>query len=130
MKPANIKITSDGRVKLLDFGIAKLVVGEAASDDFTRLPTVTVDRTREGVLLGTAAYMSPEQARGQAADKRTDIWAIGVLKDRVTHELTAPGGGPIQVAPVVPLEELTNEELDLLERIYAKAEPKCPPAKG
>jgi serine/threonine protein kinase len=77
LKPANIKISSDGRVKLLDFGIAKLAVGDAPSADLTQAPTVTVGRTREGALLGTAAYMSPEQARGLAVDKRSDIWAFG-----------------------------------------------------
>jgi serine/threonine protein kinase len=89
LKPANIKITSDGRVKLLDFGIAKLVVGDVAGDDLTHAPTVTVERTRDGVLLGTAAYMSPEQARGQVVDKRTDIWAFGcVLYEMLTGRST------------------------------------------
>ena len=77
LKPANIKITPDGIVKVLDFGLAKEVMGDAGSSDLTQSPTVT--GTREGIILGTGAYMSPEQARGKAVDKRTDIWAFGVV---------------------------------------------------
>ena len=71
LKPANVKVTPDGVVKVLDFGLAKAATGELQS------PAVTLDSTQEGTILGTVAYMSPEQARGQAVDKRTDIWASG-----------------------------------------------------
>ena len=86
LKPANIKITADGAVKVLDFGLAKAIAERRASDaDMSQSPTVTVGGTHEGVILGTAAYMSPEQARGQAVDKRTDIWAFGcVLYEMLT----------------------------------------------
>ena len=85
LKPANIKITPEGVVKVLDFGLAKACAGEASPPDLSKSPTLTGDRTHAGVILGTAAYMSPEQARGKAVDKRTDIWAFGcVLYEMLT----------------------------------------------
>jgi serine/threonine protein kinase len=84
LKPANIKITPQQVVKVLDFGLAKLDVEEPGRD-VTAAPTITINDTREGLIVGTAAYMSPEQARGQAVDKRTDIWAFGcVLYEMLT----------------------------------------------
>jgi Tol biopolymer transport system component/tRNA A-37 threonylcarbamoyl transferase component Bud32 len=79
-KPGNIKIKPDGTVKVLDFGLAKLSVVQAgASANATDSPTLTIATTQAGVLLGTAAYMSPEQARGEPIDKRGDVWAFGVV---------------------------------------------------
>ncbi len=79
LKPANIKVTSDGKVKVLDFGLAKAFAGEQSNVNLSNSPTLSELATQQGVILGTAAYMSPEQARGKAVDKRTDIWAFGVV---------------------------------------------------
>ena len=81
LKPANVKVKADGTVKVLDFGLAKALAGELSSPDLSQSPTMTASMggTREGVILGTAAYMSPEQARGKPLDKRTDIWAFGAV---------------------------------------------------
>src|SRR5690348_11531557 len=77
LKPANIKITPEGAVKVLDFGLAKVAPASAGSGEDS--PTLSMAATRAGMILGTAAYMSPEQARGKSIDKRADIWAFGVV---------------------------------------------------
>ena len=81
LKPANIKVRPDGPVKVLDFGLAKAVEDRSApsSGDAMNSPTLTVRATQLGMVIGTAAYMSPEQARGKAIDRRADIWAFGVV---------------------------------------------------
>jgi serine/threonine protein kinase len=96
LKPANVKITPEGKVKVLDFGLAKAfekaVSGDAPGADPSLSPTITVDSSRSGVILGTAAYMSPEQARGKTLDKRTDIWSFGcVLFEAITGQLAFKG---------------------------------------
>ena len=86
LKPSNIKVTAEGRVKVLDFGLARTVEGnDEGSGRVAAAPTATVQHTRTGTLLGTAPYMSPEQASGRTADRRSDIWAFGcVLYEMVT----------------------------------------------
>jgi len=79
LKPANVKLTPEGKVKVLDFGLAKAFAGDATNEDIGNSPTLSRAATMQGVILGTAAYMSPEQARGRAVDKRTDIWAFGCV---------------------------------------------------
>jgi Tol biopolymer transport system component len=95
LKPANIKVRTDGTVKVLDFGLAKAFDSTSAGTaDVSASPTITSPplMTGVGAILGTAAYMSPEQARGQAIDKRTDIWAFGcVLFEMITGRMVFPG---------------------------------------
>jgi Tol biopolymer transport system component len=92
LKPANIKITADGTVKVLDFGLATVSVSDLPGREGSQVPTAVAGGTREGAILGTAPYMSPEQARGTPIDKRTDIWAFGcVLYEMLTGRLPFAG---------------------------------------
>jgi serine/threonine-protein kinase len=85
LKPANIKITPEGQVKVLDFGLAKAFVEDAQNGSMSDSPTLSAMATREGIILGTAPYMSPEQARGKPVDKRSDIFSFGsVLYEMLT----------------------------------------------
>jgi len=79
LKPGNIKVTSDGKVKVLDFGLAKALYDAPAAAPSQDSPTLSMAATRGGMILGTAAYMSPEQAKGKPADRRSDIWSFGVV---------------------------------------------------
>jgi serine/threonine protein kinase len=107
MKPANIKVRSDGTVKVLDFGLAKALEPAAAAQGFSpagantaNSPTITTPAmTQAGMILGTAAYMSPEQARGKTVDKRADIWALGAVLFEMLTGRRAFAGGDMRPSP-------------------------------
>ena len=110
LKPQNIKASLAGKVKILDFGLAKAmdpVAGSRAAAEFANSPTITFGGTREGVILGTAAYMAPEQARGCAVDKRADIWAFGVvLYEMLAGERLFAAGSVVDILSAVMRGEI------------------------
>jgi Tol biopolymer transport system component len=92
LKPANVKVAADGTVKLLDFGLAKAMDSDLSGEDLANSPTLSRMATQAGVLLGTAAYMSPDQAKGKPVDRRGDIWAFGcVLYEMLTGKMAFDG---------------------------------------
>ncbi len=106
LKPANIKISPEDSVKILDFGVAKAVHGEAKAPSAADSPTLSEMATRAGVLLGTAAYMSPEQAKGKPVDRRADIWGFGcVLFEMLTGKPAFAGDGIAETLAAVLMNE-------------------------
>ena len=130
LKPANIKIRPDGAVKVLDFGLAKAVAPEGASgvSEAMNSPTLTARATQMGIIIGTAAYMAPEQARGKAVDRRADIWAFGcVLYEMVTGKRLFVGEDLTETLASVVKENPTLERAPPgLQRLLRKCLEKDP----
>ena len=114
LKPANVKVKDDGTVKVLDFGLAKALQPELSDLDAANSPTMTMTAaaTKMGVIMGTAAYMSPEQAKGRQVDKRADIWAFGVVLFEMLTGRQAFGGTDISETLAAVLK--TDLDLDAL----------------
>ncbi len=131
LKPGNVKLTPEGTVKILDFGLAKALLDDPSAPDISHSPTLTADMTQPGIILGTAAYMAPEQAKGRDVDKRADIWAFGcILYECLTGRRAFEGDTVTEILASVLKSEPDWKELpstlpwratDLLHRCLRKS---------
>jgi serine/threonine protein kinase/Tol biopolymer transport system component len=133
LKPSNIKVTPEVTVKVLDFGLAKALENDGSAADVSSSPTMSRMATQAGIILGTAAYMSPEQARGKAADRRADIWAFGcVLYEMLTGEMAFSGETVSDVLAAVikehpnwaPLPATTSTRIRVLVQRCLQKDPR------
>ena len=112
LKPPNIKLTSEGTVKVLDFGLAKAMSEELSETDIGNSPTLSIAATRQGIILGTASYMAPEQAKGKSVDRRADVWAFGaVLYEMLTGKQAFPGEDVTEILAAVVMREPSFDAL-------------------
>ncbi|HXH28185.1 MAG TPA: serine/threonine-protein kinase, partial [Candidatus Polarisedimenticolia bacterium] len=133
LKPENIMITRDGYAKVLDFGLAKLTERDEAGEDTSSAPTTTRHRTREGAVIGTTNYMSPEQVQGRAVDRRTDVFSFGIILYEVAAR-RRPFAADSEVETMhrilrdwpTPVEELNPHVPNALRRIIRRCLAKAP----